>query len=153
MKKLLVLLMALCLLCGSAAVATEITESSSGNTASTVITAQIAEDYIVVIPPEVKVEFNALETSFDIAVTSLRLAPNRQLQVSLAAGSGALTTADGAELPYSLLASDGTAFNAYGFLAAGSAPVAVQVAQSDWNAAAGGDYSDTLTFSVAIANQ
>lgn len=154
MKKIAALLLALCLIC-PAALATEITGSGEKQ-AETIIRTEVAQSYTVIIPPEVVIPFEQEETPLTIQVTEMHLqaaqdpAKVNRLKVTVEPRKGTLKNSVNAALtiPYAIgTAEGGDLF----FGETGKQDMTVRIAQSDWNRAAAGEYADTITFTVTIA--
>ena len=143
MKKVLALILSLCLLCGAAALA---------ETKTTILTAEIDESYTIVIPPTVDIGFEATSTSLPVKVTTLRTyskgtAANtvRKLAVQMATDKK-LTNASGDNLAYTVDK------EAVYFTAADTQNFVIGITKAAWDAAPAGTYTDTVTFAIAIGD-
>ncbi len=151
-KKLtcLALALALTLSLSVTAFATEIDQDDgSPATADTVITTSITPTYVVTIPADTDIPFEATSTELgDIELTSAHLEPGYVVTVS--ASAGALTNdADSAyAIPYTL-ESEGSAFTSAQYSAAGDyTTLDISIEQTAWDSAPAGSYTGTITFTV-----
>lgn len=154
-KKLtcLALALALTLSLSVTAFATEINQDDgSPATAETEITTSITPTYVVTIPADTNIPFEATSTDLGkIELTSAHLEPDYVVTVS--ASAGALTNdADSAyTIPYTLESEDGV-FTSVQYSAAGDyTTLTVNITANDWNSAYAGSYSGTITFMVTYA--
>ena len=146
MKRAFTLLLALCLLGGAAATATEINQDSEKQSATTTITTEISAGYTVVIPPRLDIGFNALSTELPITVSDLRLNPGMALTVS-SASKGLLSNGTN-DLPFTVenAAESGSTLT---FTQSGTQSFRVRISQQAWNAAPGGKYTGSATFTIS----
>ena len=155
MKKLLTLA-----LVGAMLTATGITAFAvdyPGGTQDTEITTSVAPTFTVTIPADTAVPFNALSTEFgSVTLESARLAPNKAVQVTVTSDYDLNNSVDNeAVIPYSLKTADETVDADYAatFTTAGEkVDLTINITQADWDAAAAGDYSDTVTFNIAYVD-
>lgn len=155
MKKLLTLA-----LVGAMLTATGITAFAvdyPGGTQDTEITTSVAPTFTVSIPADTTVAFNALSTDFgSVTLDSARLAPNKAVQVTVTSDYDLNNSTDSeAVIPYSLKAGDDTVDADYAatFTTAGEkVDLTIDITQAAWDAAAAGDYSDTVTFNIAYVD-
>ena len=155
MKKLLTLA-----LVGAMLTATGITAFAvdyPGGSQGTEVTTSVAPTFTVSIPADTTVEFNALSTDFgSVALDSARLAPNKAVQVTVTSDFDLNNSVDNeAVIPYSLKTADETVDADYAatFTTAGEkVDLTINITQADWDAAAAGDYSDTVTFNIAYVD-
>ncbi len=136
---------------------TTINETSDPQSANAVITTEIAPSYIVTIPADTKVAFNDLDTDFGtIDLTQARLDPGKAVRVHLGSDYELKNKADESKIiPYDIVTTDavGTTgslknFDAQLEFEGDACPLTIKITQDDWNAAAAGEYSDTVTFNV-----
>ena len=134
-----------------------ISEKSDPQKAEAVITTEIAPSYIVTIPADTKVAFNALDSDFGtIELTQARLDPGKAVRVHLSSDYELKNKADESKIiPYDIVTTDavGTTgslknFDAQLEFEGDACPLTIKITQDDWNAAAAGEYSDTVTFNV-----
>jgi len=157
MKKLIALLMTLCLLCGTTALATEY--KNGQGTPQTVLKVTIDESYTLVIPATVNIPFNALRTDLPIEVKELRCKPaddaqyERLLYVQISSNNGKLTDAQGTHsIRFNLDPGEQKGnMKALFFDKVGTKNMTIGITQDAWNAAPAGSYSSTITFTAAIA--
>lgn len=145
MKRLFALALALCLLCGATAFATELNSQNTSGT--TTLTATIDDAYTLVIPASLPITYGATATALTLEVTNYRLAAGKSLNVAWTS-SGKLT-AGSAELPYQLLL-NGSEATSVNFTAVGTKDLTVSIAEADWNSAAAGSYTGSVTFTASI---
>ncbi|GEM_PF-114135 len=121
------------------------------------ISTYVAPTYIVTIPADTKVSFNALESDFGtIELTQARLEPDKVVRVHLASDYKLKNKADESRtIPYDIVSTDDGGktgsfkkFDAQLEFEGDVCPLTIKITQDDWNAAAAGDYSDTVTFNV-----
>ena len=155
MKKLLTLA-----LVGAMLTATGITAFAvdyPGGTQNTEITTSVAPTFTVTIPADTAVPFNALSTEFgSVTLESARLAPNKAVQVTVTSDYNLNNSIDDTVvIPYSLNTAEEAvdADFAAMFLNAGEkVDLTINITQADWDAAAAGDYSDTVTFNISYVD-
>lgn len=163
MKKIIALLSATAMISAASvtAFAAEITESTDPKQADVTISTSVAPAYTVSIPVNANVAFNAAETDFgSVSLESARLAPNKAVEVTITSDFDLNNSADNtAVIPYTLKATKGTATETVGtgysatFQNAGDkVDLTINITQADWDAAAAGDYSDTVTFNIAYVD-
>ena len=129
-----------------------------------VITTTIEPTYIVTIPADTTVAFNALSTDFgSVELTQARLDPGKQIKVTVDTDGELNNAADASNvIPYIVTAQYATGepggvympFNVKGsdltFDTTGQAfAMEIQITENDWNKAYAGSYSDTVTFNVS----
>ena len=128
-----------------------------GGTQDTEITTSVAPTFTVTIPADTAVPFNALSTEFgSVTLESARLAPNKAVQVTVTSDYSLNNSVDNtAVIPYSLKAGNDTvdADFAAMFLNTGEkVDLTIDITQAAWDAAAAGDYSDTVTFNISYVD-
>lgn len=136
---------------------TEINEKSDPQSGQAEITTEIAPSYVVTIPADTKVAFNALDTDFGkIELTQARLDPNKVVKIHLGSDYELKNKANESKtIPYDIVSTDdvGTTgslknLDAQLEFEGDACPLTIKITQDDWNAAAAGEYSDTVTFNV-----
>ena len=155
MKKLLTIA-----LVGAMLTATGITAFAvdyPGGTQDTEITTSVAPTFTVTIPADTAVPFNALSTEFgSVTLESARLAPNKAVQVTVTSDYNLNNSIDDTVvIPYSLKAGNDTVDADFAaiFLNAGEkVDLTIDITQAAWDAAAAGDYSDTVTFNISYVD-
>ena len=155
MKKLLTLA-----LVGAMLTATGITAFAvdyPGGTQNTEITTSVEPTFTVTVPADTTVPFNALSTEFgSVELESARLAPDKAVQVTVTSDYNLNNSVDNtAVIPYSLKAGNDTLDADYAatFTTAGEkVDLTIDITQAAWDAAAAGDYSDTVTFNIAYVD-
>mgnify|MGYP002562525377 CR=1 FL=1 len=158
MKKLIASILALSLLAAvsTTAFAAEIDQDDDPKTSKAEITTSITPAYVVSIPDNTSVAFNATQTSFgSIEVIKAQIEPDKQIKVSLTADTadGSFNLVNSADetkaIPYTVNDSNG-AFSSGTYLAAGDkTDLTINITQEDWNQAAAGSYEDTVIFTVS----
>lgn len=146
MKRILILALALCLLLSVTAHATKLTPSNTSGT--TMLSVTVAEEYTLVIPSALPIRYGAQATTLWLEVTGYRLATGNVLSVACLS-DGILAEASGAELPYRLVY-NGLPATSLTFDGIGRKGLTVAIDKSDWDAAAAGTYTDTVTFTASI---
>lgn len=153
MKKFLTMLSALML---SAAVSTtafaaEFNQNSDPKKAQATISTNIQPAYMVTIPEDVEVSFNAVSTDFgSIELTAAQINPNYAVEVSLDASGTLKNQADVSKtIAYTVKDQNGEFTSAQYDAAGESSKLTVTITQDAWNAAYAGSYSDTVTFTVS----
>lgn len=136
---------------------TKINQDSDPQSATAEITTKIEPTYIVTIPADTKVAFNALSTDFgSVELTQARLNPGKVVRVHLDSDYKLKNKADESRtIPYDIVSTDdvGTTgslkkFDAQLEFEGDDCPLTIKITQDDWNAAYAGEYSDTVTFNV-----
>ncbi len=86
-----------------------------------------------------------------VGVTVLTAEPGDSLSVSASSGEAYALVQGEWQIPYKLTTDDQgiQGFTGFSFDAVGSRPLYISVEQTDWDAAPAGDYTDTITFTVA----
>ena len=146
------------------ATAKTITETSDPQKADAVITTEIDPTFVVTIPADTKVEFNALDTEFGkVELTKGRLDPGKVVKVSVESDFALKNKKDvNATIPYEVYAQHRPKEGESGLtmpVPIASTPLylsqegmdfnlEIVIAQNDWNKAPAGEYSDTVTFNV-----
>ena len=153
MKKLIAFLMTAVLLTAASTTAFAATiDEGDGNpaTSTATVSTEIAPTYTVSIPENVSVTFNAASTEWgSIEVTQAQIDPDHHIVVSLEAGALKNSVDNTKTIPYTVEDATGV-FTYASYLAEGNkTDLTIKIAQSDWNAAYAGDYSDTVTFTVS----
>lgn len=136
---------------------TRIDRSTDPQSADTVLSAEIDPAYILTIPKDVKVEFNALKTDFGTAeLTQARLAKGKCVQLRVTADNKMENQTDTSKnLPYRISGeTDGSSaedisLTVCEFTKTGDKlGMFINITQEDWNKAYSGEYSDTVTFEI-----
>ncbi|HJD22700.1 MAG TPA: hypothetical protein H9694_00980 [Firmicutes bacterium] len=158
MKKIIASILALSLLAAisTTAFAAEINQDSPSKESEATITTSIAPTYLVSIPDDTSVAFNATETSFgSIEVMQAQIEPDKQIRVSLTADTadGSFQLVNSADetkaIPYTVNG-EGGAFSSGVYTKAGDkTDLTIHIAQEDWNAAYAGSYSGRVIFTVS----
>ncbi|MBR3796536.1 MAG: hypothetical protein IKK34_11030 [Clostridia bacterium] len=150
MKKIFAMVLAACLLCGAAALA---------ETKSTILTAEIAEEYEITIPATVNIAFEATSTDLPVEVTTLRLLSKgtiadtvRKLYVQVSDNDDTLENANGDQINYTLGGSEAASGKWLYFTETGTKNFTVDITKAAWDAAPAGSYENTITFTVAIGD-
>ena len=155
MKKLLTIA-----LVGAMLTATGITAFAvdyPGGTQNTEITTSVEPTFTVTVPADTTVPFNALSTEFgSVELESARLAPNKAVQVTVTSDYNLNNSIDDTVvIPYSLNTAEEAVDADYAatFTTAGEkVDLTINITQTDWDAAAAGDYGDTVTFNISYVD-
>ena len=149
MKKLFAIVLTFALLASLSV--TAFAANTTGGDAD--ITTSIDPTSTVTIPADVNVAFNATETAFGtIEVTASQIHPDKCIKVALATDKELNNAIDNTKvIPYAIKDSEGAEFTSATYLTEGDkTELSIHITASDWNAAYAGDYSDTVTFTVAV---
>jgi len=155
MKKLLTLALVVAMLTATGVTAFAV--DYPGGSQGTEVTTSVAPTFTVSIPADTTVEFNALSTNFgSVTLDSARLAPNKAVQVTVTSDFDLNNSVDNeAVIPYSLKAGNDTLDADYAatFTTVGEkVDLTISITQADWDAAAAGDYGDTVTFNISYVD-
>lgn len=128
-----------------------------GGTQNTEITTSVEPTFTVTVPADTTVPFNALSTEFgSVELESATLAPDKAVQVTVTSDYNLNNSIDDTVvIPYSLNTAEEAVDADYAatFTTAGEkVDLTIDIAQADWDAAAAGDYSDTVTFNIAYVD-
>lgn len=156
MKKRTAALLALLLACGAmpVPVAAENQQNNTPQKSQVTVTTSIEPTYTVTIPANTRVAFNAVSTEFGaVKLDAAQLDPGYAIQVELSA-SGKLKNAADASKTISYAVNHSNAeFTSAKYTAAGQeTPLTIDIAKDEWNRAAAGSYSDTVTFTVSYVD-
>jgi len=156
MKKTLTLILALALSLGLSAqtfAADPINQDTDPKTQDVEVSTSIEPSYEVVIPADVRVEFNATSTPFgQVGLSKAKLEPNHQVKVKMEYDKKMENKEDtnkyisyfvkNASTGYEYLGSAFYSPNNY-------TDLSIEISQSAWDGAYAGEYSDTITFTVS----
>lgn len=152
MKKLFALVLALCLLCGTTALADD-------SNRQTELKVNIEESYTIVIPATLDIPFNSTSTNLPIEVKALRTYSTgtvdntvRKLYVNISEYIAELENENGNKITYSIGGSESTSGKYLYFTEAGTKNFTIDIPQEKWDTAPAGSYTGILKFTVAIAN-
>ena len=159
MKKMLsgVLTAALCLSMAVPAFAQEISRDTDPNTGITTLTASKAATYVVVIPEKAEIAFDTEVNSIGgIEYKEGNLEPDAYVTVPLSEQTPLANDVDNSyTLPYEIRSGE-EAFEAVTYdesTAPGTkTPLTANITKEAWEASKSGDYTATLTFSIAYTN-
>lgn len=120
---------------------------------STLIRTSVEAKYEVNIPADTAIVYNTLSSPIGgITVTITRIDPNKQVVVKAQTDGRLINTLDNAKsIRYKLRSLEADFISAV-FTASGTAPLTIDISASEWDAAAAGDYSDTITFTVSYSD-
>ena len=174
MKKIIAMILALCLLCGAVALAETTTLSGTNTTGETTVTYKIAPppvtyDYILTIPSEVDLTNGSQTMEIKLDTTGVT-GTDKQIIVDMNADTDSsgnwwltLTNETGDVIRYQI--KNSSDLNVYPAAASimewipGTSPAAgltetwtATVNESDLTDAAAGNYSDTLSFTVSMSS-
>lgn len=159
MKQWIAAAFALCLLGGGAALAesTVITAETAVKEATTIVLAEVPEQYRVVIPPTMEIEYGRTAgKELPITVTECRLLPEHQLKVAATDYRSALVNGD-ASLAYTLENPENADSAPVLYFPSGisgdQAKSLIVTVTGDWNTAVAGEYADSVTFTVSIVEE
>ena len=124
-------------------------ETSAGNT---VIFTTMDAEYSVTIPADTAIAMNVLSTPISsIGVEIKRIDIGKQVIVSADSDGKLENIRDDTETIAYTLRSGGEDFQSAAFTDSGTKALTIDIAQAAWDAAASGDYTDTITFRVSYA--
>ena len=157
MKKIVSMILALCLLCGMNALA-ETTLDQTNTSGQTKVQVVIGETYTLKIPAQLNIVTNTEETPLPVQVTEYSLASGNQLKVvPVAAKNGWLCTTDTYSEPAIWCdlwhpTTDAWAGNQNPlyFTSATTQNLRVRISADEWAKAEPGTYTDTVTFTASI---
>ncbi len=134
-----------------------ITKSVFAEERSTVITTKIDPYYVVTIPLDIKVNYNAESTDFgSIVLDKAQLEPNKCVKVTLSSDNKLDNKADANKtIPYSIYKKDSnTVFSSISLVTPNErCPLSIKINKNEWNNAYAGDYEDTVTFHIQYTNK
>lgn len=121
------------------------------------VSASISPAYIVSVPANTSVAFNSTTTDFgSVKLESARLAPKKSVKVSIVSDGTLNNSADStAVIPYRITADDkgvGADYAAIFINAGDKTDLKINITQADWDAAAAGDYSDIVNFTISYVD-
>ena len=154
-KTLLLLVLALTVLAFGVTAFAADSGAVDENEKSLTISVDVPEDYEITIPTDVTLKFGAESTALgSVSASSVRLAPNAAVVVTMNA-SCVLTTEDGlGSIPYSICADgeeiDAEKYQMTFFEDGESDALSVAITKEAWDNAAAGSYSDTITFGISV---
>lgn len=129
------------------------TLSPSETSGTMVINTERTEAIEVAYPADVVIPYGT-EGEYaigEISATQMVIAYDKKVTISVASENDCAFVSDGGNIPYTLSGADAVEFTEVNDTSV--FPLAVTVAQEDWEAAPAGDYSDVLTFTLAYVNQ
>ena len=155
MKKLLTLALVAAMLTATGITAFAV--AYPGGTQNPEITTSVEPTFTVTVPADTTVPFNALSTEFgSVKLESARLAPDKAVQVTVTSDYNLNNSIDDTVvIPYSLKAGNDTLDADYAatFTTVGEkVDLTISITQADWDAAAAGDYGDTVTFNISYVD-
>lgn len=155
MKKIIAVFLAAAMFTASGITAFAI--DHPGGSQDTKITTTVAPTFTVSIPVDTAVEFNETSASFgSVKLESATLLPDKAVKVTINSDGELNNSVDSASvIPYSL--SDGSAtvdadYSAVFAAAGDKIDLSINIAQSAWDAADAGDYSDVVNFTIAYVD-
>lgn len=159
MKKLITAALAavLALTMSVAAFAAEpytVNQSISPDNVDVTVTTAIEPTYTVSIPANTGIALNATSTPFGaIEVTAAQLNPGKVIKVTVAAGELKNTEDNAKTIPYKVMTNTGE-FTSAEYTAVGQkTDLTLDIELNDWNRAFAGNYSGTVTFTVAYVDK
>lgn len=152
MKKLICATLSLALMGASALAESEFnTVTQTGASAATTIKTTVAAEYTIKIPAELNVEAQAETTNLVVEATSLRLASNQELKLSISSEKQ-LKDALGNVIAFTIEQEDAEVSSLV-FDAVEAQTLQVKIAAEAWAQAYAGDYSGAITFNSSIENK
>lgn len=155
MKKILSFVLAAMMVTAisTTAFAAELNQGSDPKTQDTKITTSIAPTYVVTIPADAKIDFNAASTTLGtVNATHMQIEPDKKVTVTAAAGKLENQTDTTKTIEYKLMNGE-TEFTSMDLIdTEKKADLAIAIAEDDWNTAYAGDYKGTITFTISYTN-
>lgn len=152
MKKIFALILALCLLCGTTALADD-------SNRQTELKTTIEESYTIVIPATLEIPFNSTSTNLPIEVTALRTyfsGPQkdtvRKLSVQVSSYGNPLMNETNNTISYTIGGSEDASGKYLYFTKPGTKNFTINIAQERWDDAPAGTYTNTIKFTVKIGD-
>ncbi|MCC8168203.1 MAG: hypothetical protein LIO37_02535 [Clostridiales bacterium] len=153
-KKLVSTLMGLVLVLSmtTAVHATTVDQDSNSNSADTKITTSIDPTYVVTIPADTTIRFEATSTSIgSVELTEAQLEPGYEVTVTASAGTLANDADATKSIAYTLEDASGVFTSASYTTEGESTALTVNITADEWDAAYAGSYEGTITFTVSYA--
>ena len=160
MKKLaaFVLALAMAAVCAASALAaddTQIKQDTTSKSGSTTVTFNIAPTYTVEIPADTAIDFNTTSKTLtpNLGLSTAQL--NRGFKVTVTAAVNPLQndTDSSKTIPFALYA-DNSPFSKAEFTdTTKKVQLSVHIDQSDWNKAPAGNYTGSVTFTIAYGKE
>lgn len=155
MKKIISLALAATLVTAAAGITAYAVEYPGG-TQNAVITTSVAPTFTVVIPTDTTVNFNSTSTDFGaVSLDSAQIAPDKAVKVELNASGTLKNSGDNAKtIAYTINNKDvGAEFTEATYKVQGeNTDLTIDIAQTEWDAAFAGDYSDTVSFNISYVD-
>ncbi len=114
----------------------------------------VDETCTLVIPPVLNIPYGSASTDLPIEVTDLHCSTGKKLYVKVTTFNGYLATADGDRISYSISGGVNDNFlsnRGFYFTKTGKEALKINITDAQWKQAKAGDYSNTITFTFAIA--
>lgn len=162
MKKFVSLILALCCLCGSVALAETTTITPETTSGTTLLSLTVGETFTLSIPSTLPIALSDTATNLPVTVSNYRLASNHQLAVGVnTVGNGNIylngDTNSGKYIGLQLINPETNKWPSINsgnpLVFTGNAVKNIQLQLSNWENAEPGVYTDTATISVSIVDK
>lgn len=122
-------------------------------TQDTEITTSIAPTYVVTIPADAKIEFNATSTVLGtVKASHMQIEPDKMVVVNATAGKLENQIEKAKTIAYKLMNGDAEFTSINLTDTEKKADLKISIAEDDWNKAYAGDYKGTITFTISYAD-
>ena len=119
----------------------------------TVIRTSVEAKYEVTIPADTAITYDTLSSPIgSISVTVTRIDPGKQVVVQAQTDGRLINSTESTKTIRYKLKSGGTDFVSAAFTSSGTKALTIDISASEWDAAAAGDYTDTITFTVSYTS-
>lgn len=117
---------------------------------STVINTNISPTYTITIPVDTQINFNATSTNIGaVEVVAAQIEPDKVIRINVSYDKLKNSIDNNKTIVYALK-NQNSNFTSANFTSAGDkVNLTVEIAQSEWDNAYAGNYSDTITFTVS----
>ena len=159
MKKLasFALSFALCAACAVSAFAADTTSGTANATSgTTTITTNIQPSYLVVIPADTAIAFNATSTTLtpELGLSKAQLHPGYKVKVTATVNPLENKKDPSKTIPFTLHKADDTAFESAAFTnTTDKVQLSVHISETSWNTAPAGSYTGSITFTITYTNE
>ncbi|MEG2507450.1 MAG: hypothetical protein RSA93_07225 [Longicatena sp.] len=156
MKKIITAILAISMVAAMSTIAfaAELNQGSDPKTQDSEITTSIAPTYVVTIPADAKINFNAGSTVLGtIQASHMQIEPDKQVVVAAKAGELENQIDKEKSIPYKLTSGDGEFLSIALIDTVKKADLSVAITADDWNKAYAGNYKGTITFTISYADK
>ncbi|MDO5425535.1 MAG: hypothetical protein Q4F41_17625 [Eubacteriales bacterium] len=159
MKKFIALALTLCMFFSTAVFAEDTSYTGKSSYTSsypqTQVQTNIPERCTLIIPATITIPYGQASTDLPVTVTELHISDGKELYVRISTNPGYMALTDDAtkRITYSITGGEtvGSLSKALFFTSLGQKNYTININDNQWPTAYAGDYSQTLTFTFAIA--